>query len=233
MGHPACQRSGATDLRNTRLKTPSTKIQTPEKLQISSSKSRRSREEMGIGTLGFIWSLVFGVWCFHLGVWSLVFDVSLEGFGVSFSRPSPIAYRLSPLCFLFSGCVRPGVMLLSAQRGNSPFEMNDVELLREYVGRGCQDSFAELVRRHVNLVYGTATRQVRDPHLAQEISQKVFCALAQNARSIRNPAALTAWLYLFCEARCNLLGNGAVPPLRSPCRYGSAPSDGRCSPSGG
>ena len=86
-------------------------------------------------------------------------------------------------------------MLLSARRGNSTFEMNDVELLREYVGRGCQDSFAELVRRHVNLVYGTATRQVRDPHLAQEISQRVFCALAQNARSIRNPAALTAWLY--------------------------------------
>jgi hypothetical protein len=55
-------------------------------------------------------------------------------------------------------------MLLSAQRGNSTFEMNDVELLREYVARGCQDSFSELVRRHINLVYGTATRQVRDPH---------------------------------------------------------------------
>jgi RNA polymerase sigma factor (sigma-70 family) len=86
-------------------------------------------------------------------------------------------------------------MLLSGQRGNSTFEMNDVELLTEYVARGCQDSFSELVRRHINLVYGTATRQVRDPHLAQEISQKVFCALAQNARSIRNPSALTAWLY--------------------------------------
>src|SRR5207249_129064 len=33
-------------------------------------------------------------------------------------------------------------MLLSAQRGNSTFEMNDVELLREYVARGCQDAFS-------------------------------------------------------------------------------------------
>src|SRR5436309_10399499 len=31
------------------------------------------------------------------GIWSLVFDVWLVGCGVSFSRPSPIANRLSPL----------------------------------------------------------------------------------------------------------------------------------------
>ena len=73
--------------------------------------------------------------------------------------------------------------------------MNDEELLREYVGRGCQDSFSELVRRHVNLVYGTALRQVGVPHLAEEISQEVFCALIKSAQSIRNPAALSAWLY--------------------------------------
>lgn len=64
--------------------------------------------------------------------------------------------------------------------------MKDEELLRAYCERGCQDSFAELVRRHVSLVYGTARRQVSDPHVAEEICQKVFCTLAQNAKSIRN-----------------------------------------------
>ena len=73
--------------------------------------------------------------------------------------------------------------------------MNDEELLRAYCSRGCQDSFSELVRRHVALVYGTARRQVGDPHIAEEICQKVFCSLAQNTRSIRNPERLPGWLY--------------------------------------
>jgi hypothetical protein len=55
---------------NTGMKTPNTKLQTPEKLQSSSSKSPTSREELGIGTLGFIWSLVFGFWLAGFGVWS-------------------------------------------------------------------------------------------------------------------------------------------------------------------
>ena len=125
-----------------------------------------------------------------------------EPMGTVFSRRCSRQFRSAGRPDSESGAGRPRhpfsntlSMLLSAQRGNSTFEMNDVELLREYVARGCQDSFSELVRRHINLVYGTATRQVRDPHSAQEISQKVFCALAQNARSIRNPAALAAWLY--------------------------------------
>jgi DNA-directed RNA polymerase specialized sigma24 family protein len=73
--------------------------------------------------------------------------------------------------------------------------MQDEELLRAYRVRGCQNSFAELVRRHVGLVYGTARRQVGNPHVAEEICEKVFCTLAQNVQSIRNPEQLPAWLY--------------------------------------
>jgi RNA polymerase sigma factor (sigma-70 family) len=45
------------------------------------------------------------------------------------------------------------------------------------------------------LVYGTARRQVGNPHVAEEICHKVFCTLAQNAQSIRHPEQLSGWLY--------------------------------------
>ena len=73
--------------------------------------------------------------------------------------------------------------------------MNDAELLLDYVRTGSEEAVTELIRRHINLVYGTARRQLRDPHLAQEISQQVFCALIKQAKSIREPGRLPAWLY--------------------------------------
>ncbi len=73
--------------------------------------------------------------------------------------------------------------------------MKDEELLRAYSERGLQEPFAELVHRHMSLVYGTARRQIGDPHVAEDICQKVFCTLAQNAKSIRKPEQLPGWLY--------------------------------------
>src|ERR1041384_6756633 len=73
--------------------------------------------------------------------------------------------------------------------------MNDERLMREYTIRGDQDAFAELVRRYAGLVYGTARRHVGDPFVAEEISQKAFCALATQISSIRKPSQLPAWLF--------------------------------------
>ena len=71
---------------------------------------------------------------------------------------------------------------------------NDAQLLQDYLAVGSQPAFARLVQRYIDLVYSAARRQVRDEHLAQDITQAVFILLSQKAAAIRNPAALPAWL---------------------------------------
>ncbi|HXS68637.1 MAG TPA: sigma-70 family RNA polymerase sigma factor [Candidatus Polarisedimenticolia bacterium] len=71
----------------------------------------------------------------------------------------------------------------------------DSQLLHDYAQRKSQDAFAELVRRHVNLVYSAAMRQVRSPLLAEEISQSVFADLARAAGKLKPDTIITAWLY--------------------------------------
>ncbi len=73
--------------------------------------------------------------------------------------------------------------------------MNDFELLREYVVRQSQDAFAELVRRHIGLVYSSAFRQVNDPHLAEEVAQVTFIILARKAHTLGKGTNLAGWLY--------------------------------------
>ena len=72
----------------------------------------------------------------------------------------------------------------------------DCELLRCYAGTKSEEAFAELVRRHVNLVYSAALRQVNgDAHLAQDVAQTVFTDLARKAASLSRRSTLTGWLY--------------------------------------
>ena len=71
----------------------------------------------------------------------------------------------------------------------------DLELLGQYARNQAQDAFTEIVRRHVDLVYSAALRQVRSPQLAEEVAQSVFTDLARNAGKLQPDTVLTAWLY--------------------------------------
>jgi len=74
--------------------------------------------------------------------------------------------------------------------------MDDCDLLREYALQGCETAFAELVKRHSNLVFAAALRQTGNPHAAEEVAQRVFVLLAQKAHHVAKDRIATGWLYL-------------------------------------
>lgn len=73
---------------------------------------------------------------------------------------------------------------------------SDHELLSQYARNGSQTAFAELVQRHLNLVYSAARRHVSSSALAEEIAQSVFLDLSRNAMRIKPGTPLVAWLHV-------------------------------------
>src|SRR5215469_14799071 len=72
---------------------------------------------------------------------------------------------------------------------------DDMQLVREYATNQSEQAFEELVGRYVNLVYSAAMRHVRDPHLAEEITQAAFVIFARKAGTLGAKTILPSWLH--------------------------------------
>jgi RNA polymerase sigma factor (sigma-70 family) len=88
---------------------------------------------------------------------------------------------------------------------------DDLTLLRDYARNNSEAAFAELVSRHINLVYSVALRQVRDAHLAEEVTQAVFIILARKAGSLGDKIILSGWL---CRAARYASANALKTQMR-------------------
>ncbi|HSZ58287.1 MAG TPA: sigma factor, partial [Tepidisphaeraceae bacterium] len=73
--------------------------------------------------------------------------------------------------------------------------MDDHEVLWQFAQSGSQTAFDELVRRHVDLVYAAALRQLRNPSDAEVVVQIVFLALSRKADGLSRNVVLAAWLH--------------------------------------
>src|SRR5579872_101849 len=74
--------------------------------------------------------------------------------------------------------------------------VEDKQLIAQYAAERAEAPFAELVRRHLNLVYATALRHVNgDKDLAEDIAQTVFSDLARKANQLTRNTSVAGWLY--------------------------------------
>jgi RNA polymerase sigma factor (sigma-70 family) len=91
----------------------------------------------------------------------------------------------------------------------------DQQLLRDYAERRSDAAFGELVQRHIDLVYSATLRMVRDAHLAEDVTQGVFVALARSAVQLQDHAVLAGWLHRTAQ---NLAANAVRSDVRRRAR---------------
>jgi RNA polymerase sigma factor (sigma-70 family) len=70
------------------------------------------------------------------------------------------------------------------------------QLLADFVARGSEEAFRELVGRYLNLVYSVALRILEgNTQLAEEVSQTVFLSLARKGPGLSNKVMIGGWLH--------------------------------------
>jgi RNA polymerase sigma factor (sigma-70 family) len=74
-------------------------------------------------------------------------------------------------------------------------EADDMELLRDYIGKHSDQAFRTLVERHIDMVYAVALRQTQNAQFAEDVTQAVFIVLAEKAATIPQNTILAGWLF--------------------------------------
>ena len=69
--------------------------------------------------------------------------------------------------------------------------------------------------RYVDMVYSVALREVRDSHLAEDVSQAVFLILAQKGELLKADVILSGWL---CRMARFAAANALIMERRRPKR---------------
>ena len=82
--------------------------------------------------------------------------------------------------------------------------MHDMWLIHR-CQRGDHEAFAALYDRHHQRAFRTALHLVRDPALAEDITQEVFIAVFQEIHRLRTPAAFRTWLYRLIVSKTSRL----------------------------
>ena len=80
-------------------------------------------------------------------------------------------------------------------------EASDEMLMVRYQ-RGEREAFAELVRRYHGPIYNFTIRQLRQPAVAEELTQEVFLRLVQKAAEFKHEARFSTWLYTIARNLC-------------------------------
>lgn len=84
----------------------------------------------------------------------------------------------------------------SASEGKSPDpEVRSDETLMLEHGRGSEEAFGELLRRHQRGILNYTYRMVQNRQIAEELTQEVFMALVKNAQRYEPRAKFTTYLY--------------------------------------
>lgn len=74
-------------------------------------------------------------------------------------------------------------------------EHTDHQLLEQYQRTRDDAPLQVLISRYLNQVYSSAVRQVRDPHLAEDVTQAVFILFSQRAAGFSPSVIIPGWLF--------------------------------------
>ena len=72
---------------------------------------------------------------------------------------------------------------------------NDRQLLERFARTGAEDTFRELVERHIHLVWAAARRIHRCEEGVRDVAQEVFTRLARKATTLPADTVLSGWLH--------------------------------------